>query len=136
MSVRRWREWIPKAQNISIFSRNIVSKVTKDPFRDSFGTSDTDPLEISQIISKPWHPGDDEEPDQHEPSKSSYPEPSEPSKRTLADIPPEQAGTPYCEWRARQLNELFRQHGVLKQPGRIKPETIMDGLEKYLRRTT
>jgi hypothetical protein len=42
------------------------------------------------------------------------------------------AGIPYCEWRARQLNELFRQHGQTGQPGRITAATVADGLGKAL----
>jgi hypothetical protein len=56
----------------------------------------------------------------------------EPPRRTLADVDPDEPATLYAEWKAAQLNEIFRQHGVLKVPGRIQPETVTDSLEKYL----
>jgi len=40
----------------------------------------------------------------------------------------------WCEWRAREMNRLFREHGLMGQPGQIKPETIQDGLERGVRR--
>jgi hypothetical protein len=59
----------------------------------------------------------------------------EPSHAPLADVAPEAPGIPYATWKADQLNRIFAEHGTAG-PGRIKPETIMDSLEKYLRRTT
>jgi hypothetical protein len=43
---------------------------------------------------------------------------------------------PYAEWKAQQLNQLFRLHGRTGQPGRIKPETVQDGLEKQALRSS
>jgi hypothetical protein len=37
------------------------------------------------------------------------------------------------ESKARQLNELFQEHGLTGQPGRIKPETITAGLDREMR---
>lgn len=39
-------------------------------------------------------------------------------------------GIPYAEWKARYLNELFRNHGVLGVAARIKAATVTDGLIK------
>ena len=39
----------------------------------------------------------------------------------------------YCEWKAAELNELFRQHGTAG-PGRISAATVMDGLLKQCRK--
>ena len=36
----------------------------------------------------------------------------------------------YAEWKAQELNALFKQHGVLKQPARITPRTVQDGIDK------
>jgi hypothetical protein len=36
----------------------------------------------------------------------------------------------WCEWKAREMNRLFQEHGLTGQPGQIKPETIQDGLER------
>jgi hypothetical protein len=49
------------------------------------------------------------------------------------ETPAEEArGLPYAEWKAQQLNELFRQHGVMGQPGRISAATVADGILKSL----
>ena len=53
--------------------------------------------------------------------------PKEP--RTLADVPPDERGTPYAAWKAKQLNELFREHGTA--PSSILPSTVEHGLKKY-----
>lgn len=45
------------------------------------------------------------------------------------------AGIPYPRWRAAVLNRLFRQHGARNEPARITAPTVLDGLEKFLRRT-
>jgi hypothetical protein len=55
--------------------------------------------------------------------------PSEPAK-TLADVDPEERGVPYAQWRAIELNELFREHGTLKEPGHITGATIRHGLKE------
>jgi hypothetical protein len=40
----------------------------------------------------------------------------------------------WCEWKAREMNRLFQEHGLTEQPGQIKLETIKDGLERGERR--
>ena len=35
----------------------------------------------------------------------------------------------WYEWKARSLNRLFKELGVLKQPGRITAETVRHGEE-------
>ena len=67
------------------------------------------------------------------PLKNDQPQKTRGNK-TLADLAAEARGTRYAEWRAAQLNELFDRCGALGEPGGIKPETIMDGLEKQARR--
>jgi hypothetical protein len=42
-------------------------------------------------------------------------------------------GVPYAEWKARQLNELFRERGMTGESGRITPETMTDGSEHKIR---
>ena len=51
-------------------------------------------------------------------------------KKRLADIDPDERGVPYTQWRADQLNELFRRHGRLGEPGRLTAQTVEDGLTK------
>lgn len=58
----------------------------------------------------------------------------EPAPRTLAAVDPDERGTPYAEWKAAQLNELFRQHGQTGQSGRITGATVQNALEKQQRR--
>jgi hypothetical protein len=53
-----------------------------------------------------------------------------PSKPTLAAPDPEAPGIPYATWKADQLNRIFAEHGTAG-PGRIKPETVQDGLLKF-----
>jgi hypothetical protein len=36
----------------------------------------------------------------------------------------------WCEWKARELNRLLQEHGLTGQPGRIRPETIRNGVER------
>jgi hypothetical protein len=62
----------------------------------------------------------------------SEPAQAGPSKSTLANTDPEAAAIPYCEWAAQRLNRIFEELGTAG-PGRIQPETVTDGLEKYLR---
>jgi hypothetical protein len=62
----------------------------------------------------------------HKPLRTEPPKTPEPS---AAD--PE-SGVPYAQWKAEMLNRIFAEHGVLKQPGRISPATIEDGLCKVL----
>jgi hypothetical protein len=40
----------------------------------------------------------------------------------------------WCEWKAGELNRIFQEHGLTGQPGRIKPETIRDDMERAARR--
>ena len=54
----------------------------------------------------------------------------EPSKLTLADLDPEARSIGYAEWKARQLNRLFAEHGVIGESGHIESTTVMDGLSK------
>lgn len=54
--------------------------------------------------------------------------------RTLAEVPADEKGIPYAMWKAKQLNELFRRHGVGKEPGKIQPWVITDGLRKFTER--
>ena len=58
-------------------------------------------------------------------------EPTQPSK--LADLDPEARGLLYAQWRAAQLNELFRLHGQTGQPAQITAATVADGLLKLSR---
>lgn len=51
--------------------------------------------------------------------------------RTLAEVDPDEEGIPYAVWKAKQLNELFKQYGVQKEPARIQPWVIADGLKKF-----
>jgi hypothetical protein len=40
----------------------------------------------------------------------------------------------WCEWKAREMNRLFQEHGLMGQPGQIKPKTTQDGMERAARR--
>jgi hypothetical protein len=40
----------------------------------------------------------------------------------------------WCEWKARALNRLFQEQGVIGEPGRITTETVRHGLERKARR--
>ena len=40
----------------------------------------------------------------------------------------------WFEWKAREMNRLFQEHGLTGQPGQIKPETIQDGVERGTQR--
>lgn len=55
-------------------------------------------------------------------------------KRTLAEVPPEEKGTPYAVWKAAELNRIFKEHGLQKQPAKILPSTVEDGLVKYAKK--
>jgi hypothetical protein len=64
-------------------------------------------------------------------SEPARAEPTQPSK--LADLDPEARGLLYAQWRAAQLNELFRLHGQTGQPAQITAATVADGLLKLSR---
>jgi beta-N-acetylglucosaminidase len=56
------------------------------------------------------------------------------ARRTLEAMPrsPEgneqdASGIPWAEWRAADLNRLFKEHGTSGQPGRITAATIRHG---------
>jgi hypothetical protein len=58
--------------------------------------------------------------------------PSEPWKardRMLKEMGWRPEGIPWAEWKAQELNELFRQHGT-GGPGHITAATVQDGLNK------
>jgi hypothetical protein len=52
---------------------------------------------------------------------------------TLADIDPDAPGVPYAEWKARELNRIFAEHGS-GGAGRITAATVTDGLMKAANR--
>lgn len=60
-------------------------------------------------------------------------------RRTLAEVDPEQDGIPYTQWKADQLNELFRRHGTPGQHAHITAAAVADSLAlagRHFRRET
>src|SRR5262249_26297362 len=55
---------------------------------------------------------------------------SPPPDAKLADLDPDVPGVPFAQWKADQLNELFRRHGLLGVAGGITAGTVEDGLAK------
>jgi hypothetical protein len=69
--------------------------------------------------SKPWRSGmvlDDS--DSKEPAKEGRKIEvfGDKSHLRLADVDPDEPGIPYAQWKAAQLNEIFRRHGMRGQP--------------------
>ena len=52
----------------------------------------------------------------------------------LFDLDPDAEGVPWAVWYAEQSNSRWMEEGVTKQPGRLKPGTVTDGLLKYCRK--
>jgi hypothetical protein len=40
----------------------------------------------------------------------------------------------WCEWKAREMNRLFLEHGLTGEPGRITAETVRDEMERAAHR--
>jgi hypothetical protein len=55
------------------------------------------------------------------------------SGETLAGAAPDERGVPYAQWKARELNRIFAQHGT-GGAGRITAAAVEDGLEKEANR--
>jgi hypothetical protein len=81
------------------------------------------------------------------PSESKTIPPAEVWPESLADLATERAAQTadaetaraevwlsWAEWRATELNRLFKEHGLTGQPGRIMAAIVQHGLEKMARR--